>query len=32
MKVFGVSTELTEEDLKKLEKAKKKRKYIEPKL
>ena len=32
MKVFGVQTELTEEDLKKLEKAKKKRKYIEPKL
>lgn len=32
MKIFGVQTELTEEDLKKLEKAKKKRKYIEPKL
>lgn len=32
MKVFGVQTELTEEDLKKLEKAKKKRKYIEPQL
>ena len=32
MKVFGVQTELTEEDLKKLEKAKKKRKFIEPKL
>lgn len=32
MKVFGVQTELTEEDLKKLEKAKKKRNYIEPQL
>lgn len=32
MKVYGVQTELTEEDLKKLEKTKKKRKYIEPKL
>lgn len=32
MKVFGVQTELTEEDLKKLEKAKRKRKYIEPEL
>lgn len=32
MKVFGVQTELTEEDLKKLEKAKRKRKYIDPKL
>lgn len=32
MKVFGVQTELTEEDLKKLEKAKKKRNYIEPEL
>ena len=32
MKVFGVQTELTEEDLQKLEKAKKKRNYIEPKL
>lgn len=30
MKVFGVQTELTEEDLKKLERAKKLRKYIEP--
>lgn len=32
MRVFGVQTELTEEDLKKLEKAKRKRKYIEPEL
>ena len=32
MTVFGVQTELTEEDLQKLEKAKKKRNYIEPKL
>lgn len=32
MKVFGVQTELTEEDLEKLEKAKRKRKYIEPEL
>lgn len=32
MKVYGIQTELTEEDLKKLEKTKKKRKYIEPNL
>lgn len=32
MKVYGIQTVLTEEDLKKLEKTKKKRKYIEPNL
>jgi hypothetical protein len=30
MKVFGVKTEFTEEDLKKIEQAKQKRNFIEP--